>query len=46
MDIRVDGNRSTSESWLESHRISLQELPSITEDEQRVAEKLAISFDD
>lgn len=46
MDIRIDGNRSSSESWLESHRIPLEELPGISEDEQRVAERLAISHED
>ena len=46
MEVRIDGNRSTSESWLEAHRIPLQELPAITDDEQRVAEKLAISSEE
>ncbi len=46
MEIRIDGNRSSSENWLESHRIPVQELPAISEDEQRVAEKLAISAED
>jgi hypothetical protein len=46
MEVRVDGNRSSSESWLESHRIPVQELPGISEEEQRVAEKLAISAED
>lgn len=46
MEIRIDGNRSSSESWLESYRVPVQELPAISEDEQRVAEKLAISAED
>ncbi len=46
MEIRVDGNRSTSESWMDARRVSLQDLPPISEEEQRVAEKLAISFDE
>ncbi len=46
MEIQIDGNRSSSESWLESHRMPLQDLPAISEDEQRVAEKLAISSED
>ncbi len=46
MEIQVDGNRSSSESWLESHRIPVQELPVLSDEEQRVAEKLAISAED
>lgn len=46
MEIRIDGNRSSSESWLESHRIPVQELPAISEEEQRVADKLAISAEE
>jgi hypothetical protein len=46
MEVRVDGNRSTNDSWLEAHRIPAQALPAITEDEQRVAEKLSISSEE
>ena len=42
MEIRVDGNRSTNESWLEAHRIPAQSLPVLSEEEQIVAHKLAI----
>jgi hypothetical protein len=46
MEIQIDGNRSSSENWLESHRIPVQDLPAISEDEQRVAEKLSISAEE
>ena len=43
MEIRVDGNRSTSENWLTAHRLPSSELPPITPEEEKVAEKLGIS---
>lgn len=45
MEIQVDGNRSTSDSWLEANRIPLQSLPVLTPDEQTVANKLAIPYE-
>jgi hypothetical protein len=46
MQILIDGNRSTNESWLVAHRVSEQELPAITPEEETVAGKLSISTDD
>ena len=43
MEIRVDGYRSTNESWLFAHRISSEQLPKITVEEKNVAEKLGLS---
>ncbi len=45
LDIQIDGNRSTSESWQAAQLISLQALPPITPEEEQVARKLAISFE-
>jgi hypothetical protein len=46
MEIRVDGYRSTGEDWLLAQRISMSELPAITDEEAQVAGKLGISPED
>lgn len=46
VQILVDGSRSSTESWVQAYRMPVEELPSISQDEQSVAGKLAIPPDD
>ena len=46
MDIRVDGSRSDTESWIQSREIPVDQLPSLSEEEMSVAGKLAIPIDE
>jgi hypothetical protein len=46
MDIRVDGSRSDTESWIQAHEIPLEQLPALSDEEISVAGKLAIPVDE
>ena len=40
MEIRIDGNRSSSENWMRAQIASAEELPKLSDGERAVAEKL------
>ena len=46
MDIRVDGNRSSSENWAYSRSVSPRELPPLSSEEKRFAVQLGLSLED
>ena len=46
MDIRVEGNRSTVESWARVRNISPRELPSLSPEEKDYAAELGLSAED
>jgi len=46
MDIRVDGSRSDTESWIRARETPAEELPTLSDEEISVAGKLAIPIDE
>lgn len=42
MEIRVDGNRSSSENWMRAQTASVQELPLLSHEQKSVAAKLGL----
>ncbi len=45
MEIRVDGNRSSAENWMQAQKVSLQLLPELSNEQKIVADKLGISHE-
>ncbi len=45
MEIRIDGNRSSSENWISAQSASVAELPHLTPEQQKFAAKFGMSSD-